>query len=136
MVPVTSPFHLSSYFIALFGKYLCFAILALAIDLSGLFGGMSLARPWRLLRARRLCHGHVPDAADRNARRLCRSDPAGLHGIPELPELPVYWYGFQHFAYAAFMVLFVPGLLAFVFGWFAFRSRGHRRLSLHHHPAR
>ena len=39
------------------------------------------------------------------------------------PELPVYWYGFQHFAYAALMVLFVPGLLAFVFGWFAFRSR-------------
>ena len=39
------------------------------------------------------------------------------------PELPIYWYGFQHFAYAAFMVLFVPGLLAFVFGWFAFRSR-------------
>src|SRR5437588_11143119 len=39
------------------------------------------------------------------------------------PDLPVYWYGFQHFAYAAFMVVLVPGLLAFVFGWFAFRSR-------------
>jgi urea transport system permease protein len=39
------------------------------------------------------------------------------------PELPVYWYGFQYFAYAALMVLLVPGLLAFVFGWFAFRSR-------------
>ncbi|HWP14555.1 MAG TPA: urea ABC transporter permease subunit UrtC, partial [Xanthobacteraceae bacterium] len=38
-------------------------------------------------------------------------------------ELPVYWYGFNHFAYAALMVLLVPGLLAFVFGWFAFRSR-------------
>src|ERR1051326_4321613 len=39
------------------------------------------------------------------------------------PELPLYWYGFQHFAYAALMVVLVPGLLAFVFGWFAFRSR-------------
>jgi urea transport system permease protein len=39
------------------------------------------------------------------------------------PELPVYWYGFQHFAYAMLMVLLVPGVLAFVFGWFAFRSR-------------
>src|SRR5436309_5034288 len=39
------------------------------------------------------------------------------------PELPIYWYGFQHFAYAACMVLLVPGALAFVFGWFAFRSR-------------
>jgi urea transport system permease protein len=39
------------------------------------------------------------------------------------PELPVYWYGFEYFAYAALMVFLVPGILAFVFGWFAFRSR-------------
>jgi urea transport system permease protein len=39
------------------------------------------------------------------------------------PELPVYWYGFQHFPYAVLMVVLVPGALAFVFGWFAFRSR-------------
>jgi len=39
------------------------------------------------------------------------------------PELPAYWYGFQHFAYAVLMVILVPGVLAFVFGWFAFRSR-------------
>src|SRR6202043_1746608 len=39
------------------------------------------------------------------------------------PDLPVYWYGFQHFAYAALMIVLVPGMLAFVFGWFAFRSR-------------
>src|SRR5256884_82022 len=37
--------------------------------------------------------------------------------------MPVYWYRFQHFPYAAIMVLFIPGVLAFVFGWFAFRSR-------------
>jgi urea transport system permease protein len=39
------------------------------------------------------------------------------------PELPVYWYGFNYFAYAALMVVLVPGLLAFCFGWLAFRSR-------------
>ena len=38
-------------------------------------------------------------------------------------ELPWYWYGFSHFWFAALMVILVPGLLAFVFGWFAFRSR-------------
>jgi urea transport system permease protein len=38
-------------------------------------------------------------------------------------ELPVYWYGFNHFPYAALMIVLVPGVLAFVFGWFAFRSR-------------
>src|SRR6202000_2599885 len=56
----------------------------------------------------------------------------GVYGNPLLPdfmvflnwkELPVYWYGFQHFPYAALMIVLVPGLLAFVFGWFAFRSR-------------
>src|SRR3954447_15377376 len=39
------------------------------------------------------------------------------------PELPVYWYGFQHFPYALLMIVLVPGALALVFGWFAFRSR-------------
>src|SRR5918999_897166 len=39
------------------------------------------------------------------------------------PELPWYWYGFDRFWFAALMVVVVPGLLAFVFGWLAFRSR-------------
>jgi urea transport system permease protein len=56
----------------------------------------------------------------------------GVYGNPVLPdfmvflnwkELPWYWWGFDHFAFAVAMVLLVPGLLAFVFGWFAFRSR-------------
>ena len=56
----------------------------------------------------------------------------GVYGDPILPdfmvflnwkELPWYWYGFDQFWFAALMVLAVPGLLAFVFGWFAFRSR-------------
>jgi urea transport system permease protein len=38
-------------------------------------------------------------------------------------ELPWYWHGFDHFAFAAVMALLIPGVLAFVFGWFAFRSR-------------
>ena len=56
----------------------------------------------------------------------------GVYGNPELPdfmvflnwqELPWFWLGFDSFAYAALMVILVPGVLAFVFGWFAFRSR-------------
>src|SRR6185295_14447174 len=56
----------------------------------------------------------------------------GVYGNAELPdfmvflnwkELPVAWWGFEHFPYALLMVVLVPGLLAFVFGWFAFRSR-------------
>jgi urea transport system permease protein len=56
----------------------------------------------------------------------------GVYGNAELPdfmvflnwkELPVAWWGFDHFPYALLMVVLVPGALAFVFGWFAFRSR-------------
>jgi urea transport system permease protein len=56
----------------------------------------------------------------------------GSYGNPILPDfmvflnykaLPWFWYGFNHFWFAALMVLLVPGLLAYVFGWFAFRSR-------------
>jgi urea transport system permease protein len=56
----------------------------------------------------------------------------GVYGHPELPdfmvflnwkELPWYWYGFDMFWFAALMAVVVPGLLAFAFGWFAFRSR-------------
>jgi urea transport system permease protein len=56
----------------------------------------------------------------------------GVYGHPDLPdfmvflnwkELPWYWYGFDNPVFALAMVLAVPGLLAFVFGWFAFRSR-------------
>ncbi len=123
VIPNTSALHLSSYFVALFGKYLCFALLALAIDLIwGYCGILSLG------------HGAF-FALGGYAMGMYLMRQIGTRGVyahPVLPdfmvflnwpELPVYWYGFQHFGYAAFMVLFVPGALAFVFGWFAFRSR-------------
>ena len=122
-VPADSQFHLSSYFISLWGKYLCYALLALSIDLIwGFCGILSLG------------HGAF-FALGGYAMGMYLMRQIGTRGVyahPVLPdfmvflnwpELPVYWYGFGDFRYAAFMVLFVPGLLAFVFGWFAFRSR-------------
>ncbi|MCB1725953.1 MAG: urea ABC transporter permease subunit UrtC, partial [Gammaproteobacteria bacterium] len=56
----------------------------------------------------------------------------GVYGNAELPdfmvflnwqELPWFWHGFDQFWFAALMVIVAPGLLAFVFGWLAFRSR-------------
>jgi urea transport system permease protein len=123
LLPASSPFYLSSYHVALFGKYLCYALLALAIDLIwGFCGILSLG------------HGAF-FALGGYAMGMYLMRQIGTRGVyahPTLPDfmvflnwpdLPIYWYGFQHFAYAAFMVLFVPGLLAFIFGWFAFRSR-------------
>src|SRR5215468_5303000 len=123
LMPAGSPFHVSTYLVALFGKYICYAMLALSIDLIwGYAGILSLG------------HGAF-FALGGYAMGMYLMRQIGTRGVyadpilPDFmvflnwPELPVYWYGFQHFAYAAFMVVFVPGLLAFVFGWFAFRSR-------------
>jgi len=123
LVPAASPFHISSYLVALFGKYLCYAILALSIDLIwGYCGILSLG------------HGAF-FALGGYAMGMYMMRQIGTRGVyanpilPDFmvflnwPELPVYWYGFQYFAYALLMVILVPGVLAFVFGWFAFRSR-------------
>jgi urea transport system permease protein len=122
-LPPHSPFYVSSYLVALFGKYLCYALLALSIDLIwGYCGILSLG------------HGAF-FALGGYAMGMYLMRQIGTRGVyahPVLPdfmvflnwpELPVYWYGFDHFAYAALMIVLVPGVLAFVFGWFAFRSR-------------
>jgi urea transport system permease protein len=123
LVPAGSTFHVSTYLVALFGKYVCYGLLALSIDLIwGYAGILSLG------------HGAF-FALGGYAMGMYLMRQIGTRGVyanpilPDFmvflnwPELPVYWYGFNHFAYAALMIVLVPGLLAFVFGWFAFRSR-------------
>jgi urea transport system permease protein len=123
LVPPGSGLHVSTYLIALFGKYVCYGILALSIDLIwGYVGILSLG------------HGAF-FALGGYAMGMYLMRQIGTRGVyanpilPDFmvflnwPELPVYWYGFNHFAYAVLMILAVPGMLAFVFGWFAFRSR-------------
>jgi urea transport system permease protein len=123
VLPPTSPLHVPTYLVALLGKYVCYALLALSIDLIwGYCGILSLG------------HGAF-FALGGYAMGMYLMRQIGTRGVyadpirPDFmvflnwPELPVYWYGFQHFPYALLMVLLVPGLLAFVFGWFAFRSR-------------
>src|SRR6188472_866416 len=123
LVPASSGLHVSTYLVALFGKYICYAMLALSVDLIwGYAGILSLGQG-----AFFALGGYAM-----GMYLMRQIGTRGVYANPVLPdfmvflnwpELPIYWYGFQHFAYAAFMVLLVPGLLAFVFGWFAFRSR-------------
>ena len=118
-----SAFHVSNHVVALLGKYLCYAILAVAIDLVwGYCGILSLG------------HGAF-FALGGYAMGMYLMRQIGNRGVyahPVLPdfmvflnyrELPWYWHGFDWFPFAMAMVLLVPGVLAFVFGWFAFRSR-------------
>jgi urea transport system permease protein len=122
-VPASSALHLSPYGITLIGKYLCYGMLALAIDLIwGYCGILSL--------------GHAAFFAlggyAMGMYLMRQIGRRGVYGDPILPDfmvflnwksLPWFWHGFNHFAFALAMVALVPGLLALVFGWFAFRSR-------------
>jgi urea transport system permease protein len=122
-IPPGSPLAIPPYVVALMGKYLCYALLALALDLVwGYCGILSLG------------HGAF-FALGGYAMGMYLMRQIGTRGVyanPILPdfmvflnwkELPVPWWGFKLFPYAMIMVMLVPGLLAFAFGWFAFRSR-------------
>jgi urea transport system permease protein len=122
-VSPASAFYVPTYLVALFGKYACYALLALSIDLIWGFAGI-------------LSLGHGAFfALGGYAMGMYLMRQIGTRGVyanPILPdfmvflnwkELPIYWYGFHFFPYALLMVVLVPGALAFVFGWFAFRSR-------------
>ena len=122
-VETGSALHIPDYLIPLFGKYACYALLALSLDLVwGYVGILSLG------------HGaFFALGGYAFGMYLMRSiGNRGVYGNSLLPdfmvflnwkELPWYWYGFDNFGFAVLMALAVPGLLAFVFGWFAFRSR-------------
>ena len=123
MIPAASPFHVSTASVVLFGKYLCFAMLALSIDLVwGYCGILSLG------------HGafFALGGYAMGMHLMREIGSRGVYGDPVLPdfmvflnwqELPWYWYGFDMFWFACLMVVLVPGALAFVFGGLAFRSR-------------
>ena len=121
--PEASPLHVPNYLVPLIGKYLTYGLLALAVGLIwGYAGILSLG------------HGAF-FALGGYAMGMYLMRQIGTRGVyadPVLPDfmvflnwkhLPWYWYGFDMFWFAALMVLVVPGVLAFVFGWFAFRSR-------------
>jgi urea transport system permease protein len=122
-VPPASPFHLSIYALTLVGKYMCYAMLALAVDLIwGYCGILSL--------------GHAAffslGGYAMGMYLMRQIGPRGVYGDPVLPDfmvflnwksLPWFWMGFNHFGFAVMMTVLVPALLAVVFGWLAFRSR-------------
>ena len=123
LVPADSPFHVDTYTITLLGKYLSFALLAMAVDVIwGYCGILSLG------------HGafFALGGYGMGMYLMRQIGDRGVYGDPLLPdfmvflnwsELPWFWWGFDSFAYSMLMVVFVPGMLAFVFGWLAFRSR-------------
>ncbi|HET9067633.1 MAG TPA: urea ABC transporter permease subunit UrtC [Amaricoccus sp.] len=115
--------HVPSHVVALLGKYLTYALLAVSLDLVWGYAGI-------------LSLGHGAFFAlggyAMGMHMMREIGARGVYANPELPDfmvflsyekLPWFWLGFDMFWFACLMVLLVPGALAFVFGWFAFRSR-------------
>jgi urea transport system permease protein len=119
----SSALHLSSYTVTLIGKYMCYALLAIAVDLVwGYCGILSLG------------HGafFALGGYAMGMYLMRQIGTRGVYGDPVLPdfmvflnwkELPWFWHGLDMFWFAVLMIVLVPGILAFLFGWFAFRSR-------------
>ncbi|SIS44136.1 urea ABC transporter permease subunit UrtC [Neptunomonas antarctica] len=123
MVPENHPLHVPTYTVTLMGKYLTLALLAVAVDLV-----------WGYLGILTLGHGafFALGGYAMGMYLMRQIGDRGVYGNPELPdfmvfldwkELPWFWQGFDQFWFAAIMIMLVPGLLAFIFGWLAFRSR-------------
>ena len=123
LIPAGSALHVSTYTVTLLGKYLCYALLALALDLA-----------WGYLGILSLGHGafFALGGYAMGMYLMREIGTRGAYGNAQLPdfmvflnwsELPWFWLGSEYFIWALVMMLFVPGLLAFVLGWLCFRSR-------------
>jgi urea transport system permease protein len=118
-----SPIAVPDYLVPLLGKYVCYAILALSLDLVWGYAGILSLGHGAFFALGGYCMGMY---------LMRQIGTRGVYGNPLLPdfmvflnwkELPWFWWGFDHFAYAVAMIVLVPGVFAFVFGWLAFRSR-------------
>jgi len=123
LLPPTSPFYVPSWVLQLIGKYLCYALLALAVDLVWGYCGILSLGHGAFFALGGYCMGMY---------LMRQIGSRGVYGNPLLPDfmvflnykqLPWFWHGFDQFWFAAIMVLLVPSVLAFALGWFAFRSR-------------
>ena len=122
VLPESSAFHLSAYALTIGGKFMCYAITALALDLVwGYCGILSLGHG--------LFFALGGYAIGMYLMRAIGHD--GVYGS-DLPDfmvflnwhtLPWFWRGTEHLWYALLLMLIVPAALAWTFGFFAFRSR-------------
>lgn len=122
-LPESSAFHIPTYTVSLLGKYLALAMLAIAVDLV-----------WGYLGILTLGHGafFALGGYAMGMYLMRQIGDRGVYGDPLLPdfmvfldwsELPWFWLGFDQFWFAAIMIIAVPGIVAFIFGALAFRSR-------------
>ena len=121
-VPEGSPFHLSGYMVTLLGKIMCYAICALAIDLIwGYTGILSLGHGLFFALGGYMMGMYLMRQIGREGSY--QSDLPDFMVFLDWKQLPWHWALSDSFVATLILVVAVPGLVAFVFGYFAFRSR-------------
>ena len=114
--------HVPDYMFPLLGKYLCYAMVALAVDLIwGYTGILSLGHGVFFSMGGYAMGMYLMRSIGKEG--VYKSDLPDFMVFLDWKELPWYWYGFDSFSFALLIILLLPGLFAFVFGYFAFRSR-------------
>ena len=119
LFPVGHALHVSSFAVALIGKFICYAMAALALDLVWGYTGILSLGHGLFFALGGYAHGMY----------LMRAGKASADIVPDFMTFlswktyPWFWSFTEHFWYAMLLMLAVPGLLAFLFGYFAFRSR-------------
>ncbi len=122
VLPETSTFHLSAYAMTLSGKLMCYAIAALALDLVwGYCGILSLGHGLFFALGGYAIGMYLMRAIGHEGKY--GSDLPDFMVFLDWHQLPWYWEGTQHLAYALLLVVLVPAVIAWVFGFFTFRSR-------------
>ena len=114
-VPESSPFHLSTYWVTLVGKIMCYAIVAIAMDLIwGYCGILSLGHGLFFALGGYAMGMYLMRQIGREGQY--QSNLPDFMVFLDWKEFPWQWWGTDHFLWAAFLVVAVPGLIAFVFG--------------------
>jgi urea transport system permease protein len=119
---VDSALHLPDFVIPLLGKFICYGMVAIALDLAwGYAGILSLGHGLFFALGGYAMGMYLMRSIA--GEGVYRSELPDFMVFLDWKELPWYWYGFQNFGFALAMVVIVPGLLAWAFGYLAFRSR-------------
>jgi len=128
-LPTTHPLHVTSFAMSVYGKYLCYAVLALGVNLLwGYTGLLSLGQGLFFSLGGYALGMHLMLKIGKLGQY--KSDLPDFmvflefeKRFPDTGGLPPHWIPFKHAAFAGIMILAIPAIVAFVFGWLAFRSR-------------
>jgi urea transport system permease protein len=122
VVPANHPLHISAFWVTLVGKIMCYAIAAVALDLVwGYAGILSLGHGLFFALGGYAMGMYLMRQIGREGQY--QADLPDFMVFLDWKELPWQWWMSDQFPWAMLLVVLVPGLLAFVFGYFAFRSR-------------